>query len=65
MTGKNAWRDVINTIPEATFACPLLKSIARINSFSISLDENLSAPDSFGGDFESSLDLDWDHEPGK
>lgn len=29
------------------------------------LDENRSAPDSFAGDFESPVDLDWDHEPGK
>ncbi|KAH9282259.1 hypothetical protein ECG_05352 [Echinococcus granulosus] len=27
-------------------------------------DENRSAPDSFAGDFESPVDLDWDHEPG-
>ncbi|VDK31560.1 unnamed protein product [Taenia asiatica] len=28
------------------------------------LYENRSAPDSFAGDFESPVDLDWDHEPG-
>ncbi|EUB60547.1 hypothetical protein EGR_04566 [Echinococcus granulosus] len=27
-------------------------------------NENRSAPDSFAGDFESPVDLDWDHEPG-
>ncbi|KAL5106316.1 hypothetical protein TcWFU_007085 [Taenia crassiceps] len=27
-------------------------------------DEHRSAPDSFVGDFESPVDLDWDHEPG-
>ena len=31
----------------------------------IILDDNKSAPESFVGDFESPVDLDWDHEPGE
>ncbi|VDN98030.1 unnamed protein product [Rodentolepis nana] len=32
--------------------------------FHSTLDGNKSAPDCFAGDFESPLELDWDHEPG-